>query len=158
MGQRGCVSVVVGAALGLIVVGPPVTGAHHTIPYKVDRAGRASLGVYTKAGCLVRLLRQGKKLKPGSHAAQWDGLDLRGFPQLIARIIGLDEGLIGRCAPEEAEEIRRLPDGLAVRLPDNAALDSSKVERDLGVRIAPLAESLPRFQEEMQQVEAAQEG
>jgi dTDP-4-dehydrorhamnose reductase len=87
-----------------------------------------------------------------------EGLGRRAFLPLIARIMGLDEGLIGRCAPEEAEEVRRLPKGVTVRLPDNAALDSSKVERDLGVRIAPLAESLVRFQEEMRQVEAAQEG
>lgn len=84
-----------------------------------------------------------------------EGLHRRAFARLVARTMGLDEALIGQCDPEEIEEIRRLPEGFTVRIPANAALDSKKVERDLGVRIAALAESLERFGDEVRQVEAA---
>jgi len=91
-------------------------------------------------------------------AAPGEGLHRRGFAQLVARVMGLNEVLIGRCEPEELGEICRLPQGVTIRLPANAALDSRKVELDLGVRIASLAESLERFREEVRQVEAAQQG
>lgn len=52
-----------------------------TIPYRVDRDGLVSLGIYGPDGLLLRSLLVGTPAKAGDHAVAWDGLDRNGAPQ-----------------------------------------------------------------------------
>ncbi len=59
---------------------PPLPGTQGAVrvPFVMPIDGKASVGLYTQGGQLVRILAQGLALRQGEHVALWDGLDLWG--------------------------------------------------------------------------------
>ncbi len=56
----------------------PGTQGATGIPVSMPCDGKASLGLYTPGGQLVRILAQAVSLKQGAYTARWDGMDLWG--------------------------------------------------------------------------------
>ncbi len=78
--MKACVFTAILLAVGLHAgdrVFPGTQGAIR-IPMTVPREGRASVGIYTKSGRLVRILGQGIDVKQGRYTVLWDGMDLWG--------------------------------------------------------------------------------
>lgn len=67
-----------GSALAADPVVLPGTQGAAGIPVTMPCDGKATLGLYTPAGQLVRILAQAVSLKQGAYTARWDGMDLWG--------------------------------------------------------------------------------
>jgi len=63
---------------GLLFAGTPVGRGAEQLEIELPEEGKASLGIYTPQGRLMRILEQDVDLPAGRHTVRWDGMDLKG--------------------------------------------------------------------------------